>query len=77
MNNNNTSSLVPFEYEGRQIRVISDELGDPWFVVADLLASLGLDRKALERLDDDEKGVSSIHTGRVPLSGVKPEARMP
>jgi hypothetical protein len=60
--NNNTSSLVPFEYEGRQIRVISDELGDPWFVAADLLASLGLDRKALERLDDDEKGVSSIHT---------------
>jgi prophage antirepressor-like protein len=60
--NNNTSSLVPFEYEGRQIRVISDELGDPWFVAADLLASLALDRKALERLDDDEKGVSSIHT---------------
>jgi prophage antirepressor-like protein len=60
--NNNTYSLVPFEYEGRQIRVISDELGDPWFVAADLLASLGLDRKALERLDDDEKGVSSIHT---------------
>ena len=60
--NNNTSSLVPFEYEGRQVRVISDELGDPWFVAADLLASLGLDRKALERLDEDEKGVSSIHT---------------
>jgi Prophage antirepressor len=35
-------------------------VGDPWFVAADLLASLGLDRKALERLDDDEKGVSSI-----------------
>ncbi|MCS5692927.1 BRO family protein [Cyanobium sp. FGCU-6] len=60
--NNNTYSLVPFEYEGRQIRIISDEVGDPWFVAADLLASLGLDRKALERLDDDEKGVSSIHT---------------
>ena len=44
--NNNTSSIVPFEYEGRQIRVISDELGDPWFVAADLLASLALDRKA-------------------------------
>ncbi|MCT0230920.1 hypothetical protein KQ306_08670 [Synechococcus sp. CS-1324] len=60
--NNSTSSLVPFDYEGRQIRVITDELGDPWFVAADLLASLALDRKALERLDDDEKGVSSIHT---------------
>ena len=58
----NTSSLVPFEYEGRQIRFISDELGDPGFVAADLLASHTLNRKALERLDADEMGVSSIHT---------------
>ena len=34
----------------------------PWFVAADLLRALDLDRKALERLDDEEKGVSSIHT---------------
>lgn len=27
-----------------------------------MLAALALDRKAMERLDDDEKGVSSIHT---------------
>lgn len=60
--NNTVSSLVPFDYEGRQVRVITDELGEPWFVAADLLTSLALDRKALERLDDDEKGVSSIHT---------------
>ena len=56
------SSLLPFHYEGAQIRVLSDSQGDPWFIAADLLASLALDRKALERLDDDEKGVSSIHT---------------
>ncbi|RCI61010.1 hypothetical protein DT376_46485, partial [Pseudomonas aeruginosa] len=31
-------------------------------VAADVLASLALDRKALERIDDDEKGVNSIHT---------------
>lgn len=36
--------------------------GEPWFVAADALSALALDRKALERLDDDEKGVSSIHT---------------
>ena len=38
------------------------EDGEPMFVAADLLSTLNLDRKALERLDDDEKGVSSIHT---------------
>ena len=35
---------------------------EPWFVAADILSALDLDRKALERLDDDERGVSSIHT---------------
>lgn len=54
--------LVPFEFEGRQVRVVTDEHGEPWFVAADVLNTLTLDRKALERLDDDEKGVSSVHT---------------
>jgi prophage antirepressor-like protein len=54
--------LVPFDFEGRPVRVVTDSQGEPWFVAADVLATIGLDRKALERLDDDEKGVSSIHT---------------
>ncbi len=54
--------LVPFDFEGRPVRVVTDSQGEPWFVAADILATIGLDRKALERLDDDEKGVSSIHT---------------
>jgi prophage antirepressor-like protein len=54
--------LVPFDFEGRSVRVVTDSQGEPWFVAADVLATIGLDRKALERLDDDEKGVSSIHT---------------
>lgn len=36
--------------------------GDPWFVARDLLNALDVDRTSLERLDDDEKGVDSIHT---------------
>ena len=54
--------LVPFDFEGCPVRVVTDSQGDPWFVAADVLATIGLDRKALERLDEDEKGVSSIHT---------------
>jgi prophage antirepressor-like protein len=56
------SPLAPFAYDGRQVRVITDEQGMPWFVAADVLGLLGLDRKAMERLDSDERGVSSIHT---------------
>lgn len=36
--------------------------GEPWFVAKDILTTLDLDRKALERIDPDEKGVNSIHT---------------
>lgn len=54
--------LAPFDFEGRQVRIVTDAQGEPWFVAADVLSTISLDRKALERLDDDEKGVSSIHT---------------
>ena len=54
--------LAPFDFEGRQVRINTDAPGEPWFVAADVLSTISLDRKALERLDDDEKGVNSIHT---------------
>jgi len=57
-----STQLAPFSFEGQSLRVVTDEQGQPWFVAADVLASLQLDRKALERLDADEKGGSSIHT---------------
>lgn len=56
-------STLPIQYafEGHEVRALMIN-GEPWFVAADVLSSLTLDRKALERLDADEKGVSSIHT---------------
>lgn len=57
-----STELIPFDFEGQSVRVVTDAQGEPWFVAADVLNTLTLDRKALERLDADEKGVSSIHT---------------
>lgn len=56
-----TSSLVPFDFEGRQIRVITDEQGEPWFVAADVCSTLGIGNvsQALSRLDADEKTLIS------------------
>ena len=54
--------LARFDFEGRQVRIVTDAQGEPWFVAADVLSTISLDRKALKRLDDDEKGVNSIHT---------------
>lgn len=50
-----------FSFTSMTLRVV-DRGGEPWFVAADAIDILNLDRKALERLDEDEKGVSSIHT---------------
>ena len=38
--------------------------GEPWFVAADLCRALEIKQptRALSRLDDDEKGVTTIHT---------------
>ena len=55
------SKIIPFDFEKFSVRVVMLD-GEPWFVAADVLESLELDRKALERLDGDEKGVSLIHT---------------
>ena len=61
---NNESSLVPFDFEGRQIRVFTDEQGDPWIVGADVCSVLGIGntRQAMNRLDQDEKGVIPTDT---------------
>ena len=56
------NQIVAFDFESHNVRVVLGQDGEPMFVAADLLSTLNLDRKALERLDDDEKGVSSIHT---------------
>ena len=55
---------LPLAFDGCQVRVVTDEQGSPWFVAADVCAALGLPdtHKAVCRLDDDEKGVASIHT---------------
>ena len=57
MNNTTSGALVPFDFEGSQIRVFTDEQGDPWFVGADVCSVLGIGnpRQAMSRLDEDER----------------------
>lgn len=60
---NAASSIIPFENEEfGVIRALRDEAGEPWFVAKDILDRLELDRTAMRKLDDDEKGVDTIHT---------------
>ena len=59
-----TQNIIPFGFESFAIRVIPDELGNPWFVAADVCDALtiGNNRDAISRLDDDEKGVVTTDT---------------
>ena len=58
--------IIPFDFHSSEVRVVSID-GEPWFVASDALEILGVDRTSLRGLDEDEKGVDSIHT----LGGVQ------
>jgi prophage antirepressor-like protein len=55
--------VIPFNFESRELRtlLIDDQ---PWFVAADVAASLGYPAAAqmTRNLDEDEKGMQNVHT---------------
>ena len=52
-----------FNYQNREVRTV-EQNGEPWFVLKDVCEVLGIGTpaKVAERLDEDEKGMSQIHT---------------
>jgi prophage antirepressor-like protein len=61
----NTSSgvgLMPFQFEGRQVRASIDDDGTAWFVAQDACEVLDIGTDQTRRLDADEKGLRSIQT---------------
>lgn len=59
------SNIIPFQYESKEVRVIQDEQGDPWWVASDICEILGLSNtsEALRGLDEDEKSTLRISEG--------------
>lgn len=57
------SAVLSYQFEQEPVRVVMIA-GNPWFVANDLCRVLGIgnSRMALERVDDDEKGVSITDT---------------
>jgi len=58
------SDLIPFEFEGNHSRVHVDDDGTARWVAKDVCDALGIKQptRFLRGLDDDEKGVTTIHT---------------
>lgn len=55
------SNLIPFSFEGADIRVHVDSDGNPWWVAKDVcdVLDIGNPTQAMTRLDEDEKGLIS------------------
>lgn len=53
-----------FEFKDKQIRVLTDENGDPWFVAKDVcdILEISNSRQVVQSLDDDEKDVYNVYT---------------
>lgn len=58
------NDITIFNHLGNNIRVMTDEQGEPWFVAKDVCTILGLSnpRTSLALLDEEEKGVHSMDT---------------
>ena len=50
-----------FNFGDAEVRTVTKD-GEAWFVANDVCAVLNIDRTQVRRLDEDEKGVYSIHT---------------
>lgn len=53
-----------FDFNGKPVRTLLDEHGDPIFIAADVCKVLDLEQvsRAVARLDDDQKGVTTVTT---------------
>ena len=55
------TNLISKAFEGHNIRIITDQQGEPWFVAKDVSIALGYRDAAnmTRNLDDDETGSDS------------------
>ena len=63
---NDSANNLPqiFAFKGNQVRIVTDQKGEPWFVANDVAEILGYHRTnhATRMLDDDEKGAHIVGT---------------
>lgn len=56
------TAVVPFQFESKEVRTVTDESGNPWFVAKDVCNILDIQQptKAVGNLDDDEVNKSHL-----------------
>lgn len=61
------SNLIPFEFETTQVRTITDEHDDPWFVLRDILDAMQSKTKTTDAVESIEQGLGKGFVNDVPL----------
>jgi hypothetical protein len=78
---NASRAVVPFTFEGKPIRVVPDQNGQPWFAAPDVCRVLEIVNvtNAIRILDDDEKGLLTVKTlgGDQIVNGISEPGRSP
>ena len=56
------NNLTIFTYENSNVRVITDNQGEPWFVLKDVCDALDLgnNREVVRRLDEDDVSTTDV-----------------
>lgn len=59
------TEIVPFNFDGSQVRVVVDLEGNPWWVAADVCSALGLldVSDAVGRVEESDRGSTPIRSG--------------
>lgn len=62
--NTQPSAPIAFDWQGTPLRSFKDSQGDIWFIAKDVCKALSLTNTArgLDRLDPDQKGVTTVNT---------------
>lgn len=64
-----SSDLTPFVFEATQIRTITDENGEPWFVLRDILSALGSTTTTTSAVESIETGLGKGYANDHNLPG--------
>jgi prophage antirepressor-like protein len=56
------NQIFAFDFDSKNVRIVVDQDGEPWFVAADVCAALTVKTEQTRRLDADEKGLRIVQT---------------
>ena len=61
------TNIAPFQFETKNIRSVSDAIGEPWFVLRDILDAIQSKTKATDAIESVEQGLGKGFVNDVPL----------